>query len=107
LLDKLLLLLASLRLPEPVLLVADAYYASGKIIRGLFTQGGHLVSRFRLNACAFEPVPAPSGRRGRLRLMSHRFRWVFSSLADRKNRPGGIFLAGLTGGPRSRCRDGL
>lgn len=49
LLDKLLLLLASLRLPEPVLLVADAYYASGKIIRGLFTQGGHLVSRFRLN----------------------------------------------------------
>ena len=35
LLDKLLLLLVALQLPEPVLLVADAYYACGKIIRGL------------------------------------------------------------------------
>lgn len=65
LLDKLLLLLAALRLPEPVLLIADAYYASGKIIRGLFAQGGQLVSRLRHNACAFEPVPTTTGRRGR------------------------------------------
>lgn len=64
LLDKLLLLLASLQLPEPVLLIADAYYASGKIIRGLFAQGGQLVSRLRHNACAFEPVAATKGRRG-------------------------------------------
>lgn len=65
LLDKLLLLLASLQLPEPVLLVADAYYASGKIIRGLFAQGDHLLSRLRHNACAFEAVPPPTGPRGR------------------------------------------
>jgi len=68
LLDKLLLLLAALDLPEPVLLVADAYYASGKIIHGLFARGGQLVSRLRHNACAFEPpVPTTGRRRGRPR----------------------------------------
>lgn len=65
LLDKLILLLASLQLTERVLLVADAYYASGKIIRGLFARGGHLVSRLKSNACAFEPAPASSGSRAR------------------------------------------
>jgi hypothetical protein len=64
LLDKLLLLLKELQLCEKVLLIADAYYASGKIIRGLFAQGGQLISRVRKNACAYEPV-APSGRRRR------------------------------------------
>lgn len=67
LLDKLLLLLAALQLPKPVLLIADAYYACGKIIRGLLAQGGHLISRLRSNACALEVVPPPTGprRRGR------------------------------------------
>jgi hypothetical protein len=65
LLDKLILLLASLQLTERVLLVADAYYATGKIIRGLFAKGGHLVSRLKSNACAFEPAPALSGSRAR------------------------------------------
>lgn len=76
LLDKLLLLLAALQLPEPVLLIADAYYASGKIIRGLFAQGGQLVSRLRSNACAFEAVPPPSGarRRGRPKLYGRKVR---------------------------------
>jgi hypothetical protein len=69
LLDKLLLLLKSLDLPEPVLLIADAYYASGKIIRGLFERGGHLISRVKKNARAFEPAAADSRRRrGRPRL---------------------------------------
>ncbi len=60
LLDKLLLLLAALQLPEPVLLVADAYYACGKIIGGLLDGGGHLVSRLKKNACA---CAAPTGPR--------------------------------------------
>ena len=75
LLDKLLLLLASLDLPEPVLLIADAYYASGKIIRGLFERGGHLISRCKSNACAFEPVATdPVRRRGRPRLYGRKQR---------------------------------
>jgi hypothetical protein len=75
LLDKLLLLLASLDLPEPVLLIADAYYASGKIVRGLFARGGQLISRVKKNACAFEPAPAdPRRRRGRPRLYARKLR---------------------------------
>ena len=60
LLDKLLLLLADLQLPEPVLLVADAYYACGKIIRGLLAKDSHLISRLKKNACAYA---APTGPR--------------------------------------------
>ena len=75
LLDKLLILLASLDLPEPVMLIADAYYASGKIIRGLFERGGHLISRCKNNACAFEAVVAdPRRQRGRPRLYGRKLR---------------------------------
>ena len=66
LLDKLLVLLASLQLPEPVLLVADAYYACGKIISGLLERDGHLISRMKKNACAYAlPKPPARPRRGR------------------------------------------
>ncbi len=69
LLDKLLLLLAALQLPEPVLLLADAYYACRKIIDGLHQQGGHLISRLKKNACAFAvPTGAPRAGRGRRKL---------------------------------------
>lgn len=64
LLDKLLLLLAALQLAEPVLLVADAYYACGKIISGLLDGGGHLISRMKKNACAYA-VPKGPVRPGR------------------------------------------
>ena len=69
LLDKLLILLATLELSDPVLLVADAYYCSRKVIRGLLAKDGHLVSRLRQTACGFEPVPvADRPARGRPRL---------------------------------------
>jgi hypothetical protein len=75
LLDKLLLLLGGLRLSEPVLLIADAYYACGKIIRGLLAQNGHLISRVRNNARAYETVPASGPRRrGRPRLYGRKVR---------------------------------
>jgi len=75
LLDKLLLLLDALQLPEPVLLVADAYYACGKIIRGLLDGGGHLVSRLKKNACAYEaPVGQHRGGRGRPKLYGKKIR---------------------------------
>lgn len=66
LLDKLLLLLAGLQLPEPVLLIADAYYASGKIIGGMLDGGGHLVARLRKDASAWTgPTDTPRAGRGR------------------------------------------
>jgi DDE superfamily endonuclease len=67
LLDKMLKLLDSVELGQTFYFVADAYYASGKIIKGLLAQGNHLVTRMRSNSVAYElPVPAP-GRRGRPR----------------------------------------
>ena len=71
LLDKLALLLFALAaiLDRKLLLVADAYYASGKMIAQLLGQGHHLVTRAKSNAVAYWPAQAPARRRrGRPRL---------------------------------------
>ena len=67
LLDKMILLLDSLRLKEPCYFVANAYYASGKIARGLLAKGHHLVTRVKSNSVAFFPasLPPPNRRRRR------------------------------------------
>jgi hypothetical protein len=68
LLDKVvaLLLCVTLVLKRPVVMVADAYYASGKVIRPLLKQGHHLVSRAKSNAVAYLPAPkADSSKPGR------------------------------------------
>ena len=63
LLDKMILLLDSLGLKQPFYFVADAYYASGKIVRGLLAQGNHLVTRVKSNSVAFFPAtPLPLHR---------------------------------------------
>lgn len=69
LLDKLVGLLGSLGITLPCCLVADAYYASGKVILPLLKSGQHLVTAARNNAVAYEPTPrSDSPRRGRPRL---------------------------------------
>ncbi|MEE9282169.1 MAG: transposase, partial [Myxococcota bacterium] len=50
-------------LARRVILVADAYYASGKVIRPLLEDGHHLVTRVRSNAVAYRPAPTPRPRR--------------------------------------------
>jgi hypothetical protein len=48
------------------LLVADAYYASRKVILPLLDKGHHLISRVRRNAVAYRPAEQPKTRkRGR------------------------------------------
>jgi len=65
LLDKMVLLLDSLGLTEPFYFVADAYYATGNIVRGLLAQGNHLVTRVKSNSVAFFPATPPlPNRRG-------------------------------------------
>jgi len=59
LLDKMILLIGSLGMKEPFYFVADAYYASGKIVRGLLANGDHLVTRVRNNSVAFFPAALP------------------------------------------------
>jgi hypothetical protein len=50
------LLLESLGLPVPCFLVVDAYYANGKMVRGLRAKYNHLVTRVRSNSVAFFPA---------------------------------------------------
>ncbi len=68
LLDKMVLLLESLCIEQPFYFVADAYYANRKLIRGLLSQGNHLVTRARINAVAYQAASVPRVRkRGRPR----------------------------------------
>lgn len=69
LLDKLVLLVNSLALCLPFYMIADAYYASAKIIRPLLKAGQHLIASVRSNAVAYEAVPPPANpQRGRPRV---------------------------------------
>jgi hypothetical protein len=77
LLDKMATLLLSLtRLWEqPVLLIADAYYASRKVILPLLERGNHLVTRARINTVGYFPARRPSRpRRGRPKLYGKKVR---------------------------------
>ena len=75
-LDRLMELLAMLQLSEPVYLVADAYYASRKIILPLLKRGDHLVTRFRNNASGHWPAKPDvrKRRKGRPRLYGKKFK---------------------------------
>ena len=65
LMDKMILLIDSLGMSEPFYFVADAYYATGKIVRGLLATGSHLVTRIKSNSVAFFPATPPPGKRKR------------------------------------------
>lgn len=53
LLDKMLALLTIVDIHQPFYFVADAYYASHKIINGLLDHDNHLVTRVKSNAVAY------------------------------------------------------
>ena len=78
LLDKMILLIDSLGITEPFYFVADAYYGTGSIIRGLLAQGNHLVTRVKSNAVAWFPAtpppPAAPRRRGRPRKYANKIK---------------------------------
>jgi hypothetical protein len=67
LLDKMILLVDALDIDEPFIFVADAYYAAGKIVRGLLRRGNHLVTRVKTNAVAFGRPPIPDKLKPRKR----------------------------------------
>ena len=47
--------------------MADAYYATGKIVRGLLARGNHLITRVKSNSVAFFPATPPPPHRPRPR----------------------------------------
>jgi hypothetical protein len=69
LLDKMLALLDLVAIKQPFYFVADAYYASGKIVNALLSQLNHLITRVRSNAVAYAPhVCQGPHKRGRPKL---------------------------------------
>lgn len=65
-LDRLVGMVTGLDLDRPFLLIADAFYASGKVITPFVKQGNHLLCRTRGNAIGYEaPPPRRKGVRGR------------------------------------------
>ncbi len=66
LLDTMIYLLNRLGMNEPFYFLADAYYASGGVVRGLLEKGNHLVTRVKRNSVAYRPAqPTVQGPRGR------------------------------------------
>lgn len=85
LLDKMLSLIDSLGLPS-FYFIADAYYCARKVMTPLLKKGNHLVSLVRMNAVAYMPADAPSGKRkkGRPRLYGRKvkLRTLFDNPED-------------------------
>lgn len=65
LLDKMVLMIQSLGITHPFYFIADAYYATRAIFRGMLAEGNHLISRVRSNAVAYYPANPSAKRRGR------------------------------------------
>jgi DDE superfamily endonuclease len=86
LLDKMLGLIETLTITDPFYFVADAYYAAGKIVKGLLKHGNHLVTRVKSNAVTYLPVEPKKGRRkrGRPKLYGKKIR-ATSLLTDHKS----------------------
>ena len=71
LLDKLVGLFFQIADPlqQKAILIADAYYASKKVIKPLLQKGHHLVTRVRTTAVGYHPAPRPKKpKRGRPKL---------------------------------------
>ena len=66
LLDKMLVLLKDIVLPNNYYFIADAYYATAKIIQGMLAGDNHLISRVKSNAIAYQATnPVKKSGRGR------------------------------------------
>jgi hypothetical protein len=87
LLDKMILLIDSLDMSEPFYFVADAYYATGKIVRGLLAKGNHLVTRVKSNSVAFFPATPPPGKRKRGRPRKYGKKIKVASLLRNRDGP--------------------
>ena len=89
------------------ILVADAYYASQKVIRPLLKEGHQLISRARINTVAWKPARQPKKRRrGRPKLYGKkvRLRDLFGNLDRFLRAPSPVY--GETGVEiRYRCLD--
>ena len=108
LLDKLVALLFSVTRAwdRKVLLVADAYYASAKVITPLLANGHQLLTRAKSNAVAYLPVPQPARRGVAWQKETQNLRRKGS---PQRSRPGrlGLHLRPQSSLWRARCHGAL
>jgi len=96
LLDKMVLLLGSLAVAQPFYFVADAYYASYKVIRGLLALNNHLVTRAKSNAVAYHAARTPppgTRKRGRPKKYGQKvtLRSLFTDPAAMQSAPSPVY----------------
>ncbi|MCR4307250.1 MAG: transposase [Candidatus Berkelbacteria bacterium] len=93
LLDKMADLTESLKIGEPFYFIADAYYATGKIIKKLLANGNHLISRVKSNAVAYYPVMEKNTGRGRPKKYGEKIkvRKLFSNPGAMESAPSPIY----------------
>ena len=94
LLDKMLALLEIIAIKDPFYFIADAYYAAGKIVRGLLAQNNHLVTRAKSNAVAYAPVVRQGPkRRGRPKLYGQKIKLksLFKDLHAMQSAPSPVY----------------
>jgi hypothetical protein len=72
----------SLSISDPFYFIADAYYASGKIIKGLVEKGNHLITLVRSNAVAYYPAARNGKHRSRGRPQIYGDKIKLKSLFD-------------------------
>jgi hypothetical protein len=94
LLDKMIALLRIVAIQQPCYFVADAYYASHKIINGLLAQDNHLVTRVKSNAVAYTVFDRHNAKpRGRPRLYGDKvkLRSLFSEGPTMEQSPSPVY----------------
>ncbi len=94
LLDKMIALLNTVQLPQHYYFVADAYYASGKIVRGMLNSGNHLITRCKSNAVAYVAFEHSGPRqRGRPRVYGAKvaLRTLFKSDEQFQSAPSPVY----------------
>jgi hypothetical protein len=94
LLDKMLALLRIVALPQSYYFVADAYYASRKMVNGVLSSGNHLITRCKSNSVAYRTYQhrGPK-RRGRPRVYGKKvvLRALFQSKAKFQSAPSPVY----------------
>jgi len=94
LLDKMIALLGSLPVHQDYYFVADAYYASRKMVNGLLSADNHLITRCKSNSVAYFPYPHPGPKqRGRPRLYGKKvaLRALYQSQAKLQSAPSPVY----------------
>ena len=94
LLDKMIALLRIVPLHQGYYFVADAYYASRKMVNGLLSAGNHLITRCKSNSVAYFPYQHRGpNKRGRPRVYGNKvaLRSLFQSKARFQSAPSPVY----------------